>query len=119
MIYGSKPECGINDGFELYEEDTGKLVVQRSLEYSRPTQFILCLSDKPYTSVFHNPSTDPKPYYRPLTFTDADGEVIGITEIIHINTIPNRFHLVSLFSTTDSWKLWRNKKKVSKKWTQN
>lgn len=119
MIYGSKPECGINDGFELYEEDTGKLVVQRSLEYSRPTQFILCLSDKPYTSVFHNPSTDPKPYYRPLTFTDADGEVIGITEIIHINTIPNRFHLVSLFSTTDSWKMWRNKKKVSKKWTQN
>ena len=117
-IYGSTKDIG-NDRFDLYEEDTGKLIVQRNLGYNRPKKFMLCLTDKPYTSIFYKSSFDPWPYYRSIKFTDPEGIVLGITEIMSINAVPNRFHLVNLFSPTDTWKMWRNKKKVSKKWLQS
>ena len=116
MIFATQKDRGYEDGFDLYEEDTGKLVVQREFTYDRPDHCMLCLTDRPYTAVFFKPSTKPTPYYHPIVFSDVDGEVLAVREINNATVAASRFRLVRLFGREDSWRLWFSTKKVPKKW---
>ena len=119
VLFAAQEDRGYEDGFNLYEEDTGKLVVHREFTYDRPNHCMLCLEDRPYTAVFFKPSSKPTPYYHPIVFTDEEGEVLAVREINNATISASRFRLVRLFSREDSWRLWFSAKKVAKKWLES
>ena len=119
MLFATQADRGYEDGFSLYEESTGKLVVHREFTYDRPNHCMLCLADRPYTAVFFKPSSKPTPYYHLIVFTDANGEVLAVREINNATVAASRFRLVRLFSKADSWRMWFSAKKVAKKWLEN